>query len=104
MASSTYKLQSNGLFFMPGMLRFWRHMATYDFPMAFWQMAVGFPELPACLIHDLLHGRIKETLTGKKKDCVQFTWNGPLGDTKDYTLDRSKPDFDEDKADLQLQD
>jgi len=90
---NTYKLQSNSLMFMPGMLAYWKNMFRHktERQLAFWQCAMGFSTLPAALIHDLLDGTIEYKITGKGNDVVEFQWAGPMKDVSFYIPDQQRP-------------
>ena len=77
-----YRLQSNELLFVPGLLAWWKNMFRTDPCRAFWMVALAYSTLPATLIHDLLDGTL--TYTVDEKGTVVFAWREPLKENAAY--------------------
>ena len=76
-----YRLASAPLFHTPGMFRYWINGYRTDPEIAFWQVALGFAELPAALIADVLSERCPYVVEG---ETVVIKWSEPMGEFKDY--------------------
>lgn len=77
-----YRLQSNEMIHLPGLLAWWKNMFRTDPHRAFWSVAVTYSALPAALIHDLLDGTLAYTVDDK--GMVVFAWGEPMKETSAY--------------------
>lgn len=85
-----YRLRSNDLLYMPGLLVWWKNLFLSDPHRAFWITALAYNTLPAALIHDLLDGTLPYTVDDE--GTVAFAWGEPMKDVAAYMPKSDQPE------------
>lgn len=81
------RLQSSSLVHTPGMIKWYKHIYSYDRQTGFLQMSHGFPTLPGLMVLDILSGRCEgkvEPGPEPNQPSISFEWTKPMADYKEY--------------------